>query len=228
MLALILIIAMFAAVVWLPGWWVQQVLERHRRPANRYPGTGGELARHLLDRAGLDAVRVEQSRDGDHYDPDARCIRLRPENYAERSLTAITVAAHEVGHAIQHADGYGPLLWRTRLVKTAARVQRIGAVLMLLMPLALIALKVPRVGLVMLAVGLAALASGVVIHLVTLPVELDASFRRALPILERGGYLKAEDRPAARRILTAAALTYVAASLAGLFNFMWWLRMLRP
>jgi uncharacterized protein len=80
----------------------------------------------------------------------------------------------------------------------------------------------------MLILAIAALASGIVVHLMTLPTELDASFRRALPLLEKGDYLKPEDRPHARRILRAAAFTYVAASLMSLVNFWWWLRILKP
>jgi len=220
-------ILILSAVV-LPGWWVQRVMRRHQQPADRYPGTGGELARHLLDHAGLAAVAVEATEHGDHYDPETRSVRLGAENYRGRSLTAITVAAHEVGHAIQHADGYAPLLWRTRMVRAVQKFQKFGMVLIALMPVVLIALRLPRAGLILLVAGIAALASGIVVHLVTLPTELDASFRRALPLLERGGYLKPEDRRPARRILTAAALTYVAASMMGLVNFMWWMRMLRP
>jgi Zn-dependent membrane protease YugP len=217
-----------AAVVVLPGWWVKRVMRRYHRPADRYPGTGAELARDLLDRLGLEAVPVERTDQGDHYDPEARVVRLSPDNFDGRSLTAITVAAHEVGHAVQHADGYGPLVWRTKLVKAAQRVQRIGVLLIAAMPIVLLALKLPRAGLTLLLFGLAGLASGIIVHLVTLPTELDASFRRALPLLDKGGYLKPEDRRPARRILTAAALTYVAASLMGLLNFWWWLRILRP
>ncbi|PKL95485.1 MAG: peptidase [Gammaproteobacteria bacterium HGW-Gammaproteobacteria-8] len=216
------------AVVVLPGWWVQRVMRRHQQPADRYPGTGGELARHLLDHAGLEVVAVEATEHGDHYDPEARAVRLSEQNHRSRSLTAITVAAHEVGHAIQHADGYAPLLWRTRMVRSVQVFQKFGMVLIALMPIVLLALRLPRAGLILLVAGIAALASGIVVHLVTLPTELDASFRRALPLLERGGYLKPEDRRPARRILTAAALTYVAASMMGLVNFMWWMRMLRP
>ena len=80
----------------------------------------------------------------------------------------------------------------------------------------------------LLVIGLATLASGIIVHLMTLPTEIDASFRRALPLLDKGGYLRPEDRPHARRILTAAAFTYVASSLMGLVNFWWWLRILRP
>lgn len=221
-------IVFLLGIVVLPGWWVQRVMKRYSQPADRYPGTGGQLARHMLDRSGLEAVAVEQTDHGDHYDPEARVVRLSPDNYGSASLTAITVAAHEVGHAIQHADGYQPLLVRTRMVKSIQKFQKLGMVLIALMPVALIALKIPSAGITLLLVGLAALASGIVVHLVTLPTELDASFRRAMPVLVKGGYLKREDHGAARRILTAAAFTYVAASMMGLVNFWWWLRILRP
>lgn len=224
---LLILLALVAAVVFLPQWWIKRVLARYRRPDDRYPGTGGELVQHLLQHAGLESVTVEEGESGaDHYDPNGRCIRLSPEHYHGKSLTAITVAAHEVGHAIQHADGYRPLLWRTRLVETMQRFQRIGMVLLVLAPVAMLALRLPRAGLILLGVAVASLASGVIVHLVTLPTELDASFRRALPILEKGGYLKPEDHRPARRILTAAAFTYVAGALIGLVNFWWWLRLL--
>lgn len=226
---ILIFIALLAAAIFLPQWWVRRVLLRYQTPADRYQGTGGQLARHLLDRLGLESVGVERTDPGaDHYDPEARMVRLSPEHYDQSSLAAITVAAHEVGHAIQHADGYKPLMWRTRLVKSLARLQRLGVILIALMPVAILALRLPRAGIILLVLGLATLASGIVVHLMTLPTELDASFRRALPLLEKGGYLKPGDQPHARRILTAAAFTYVAASLMGLVNFWWWLRILRP
>jgi uncharacterized protein len=226
---LLILIALVAAAIFLPQWWVKRVLRRYQEPENRYQGTGAQLARHLLDHLGLEDVAVETTEPGaDHYDPEARTVRLSPENHDRASLTAITVAAHEVGHAVQHADGYKPLIWRTRLVKGLQKWQRVGVVLIALMPVAILALRLPRAGLMLLILGMATLASGIIVHLMTLPTELDASFRRALPLLEKGGYLKPGDRPHARRILTAAALTYVAGSLMGLVNFWWWLRILRP
>ena len=226
---LIVALILLAAIIFLPQWWVKRVLARYQTPADRYQGTGSQLARHLLDHLGLESVAVEKTeKDGDHYDPEARVVRLSPHNHDHASLTAITVAAHEVGHAIQHADGYRPLIWRTRLVKSLQKFQRLGVILIALMPVAILALRLPRAGIILLVVGLATLASGIIVHLMTLPTELDASFRRALPILEKGGYLKDGDRGHARRILTAAALTYVAASLMGLVNFWWWMRLLRP
>ncbi|MFP4208497.1 MAG: zinc metallopeptidase [Wenzhouxiangella sp.] len=225
----LIVLALVAAVIFLPQWWVKRVLARYRTPRDRYPGTGAELARDLLSRLGLEAVRVERSEPGqDHYDPEERAVRLSPEHYDFGSLTAITVAAHEVGHAVQHADGYRPLLWRTRMVKSLNKLQRVGVILIALMPVVILALRLPSAGVALLVVGLASLASGIVVHLMTLPTELDASFRRALPLLVKGDYLRREDRRHARRILTAAALTYVAASLTGLLNFWYWIRVLRP
>lgn len=224
---ILFVLIAIAAVVFLPQWWVKRVLERHRQPADRYPGTGAELARHLLDQLGLESVGVGECEPGaDHYDPVDRQVRLSPEHYRGASLTAITVAAHEVGHAIQHADGYRPLIWRARLVGLMQRFQRMGVILLALAPVAMLALRLPRAGLILLMMAVAALASGVIVHLFTLPTELDASFRRALPILKKGGYIKVDDRAAARRILTAAAFTYVAGALMGLVNFWWWLRVL--
>lgn len=226
---IVILLALVAAVIFLPQWWVKRVLSRYRTPADRYPRSGAQLARELLERLGLEAVKVERAEPGqDHYDPEARAVRLSPEHYDRGSLTAITVAAHEVGHAVQHADGYRPLIWRTRLVKSLTRLQRLGVILIALMPVVILALRLPAAGVTLLLVGIASLASGIIIHLMTLPTEFDASFRRAMPLLVKGGYLREEDRWHARRILTAAALTYVAASLMGLVNFWWWLRLLRP
>ncbi len=226
---IVIVLLLFAAVIFLPQWWVKRVLTRYQSPRDRYDRSGAQVARDLLERLGLEAVRVERGEPGqDHYDPDARAVRLSPENYDFGSLTAVTVAAHEVGHAVQHADGYRPLIWRTQLVKSLQRFQRLGVILIALMPIVILALRLPAAGLTLLVVGLASLASGIIVHLMTLPTELDASFRRAMPLLVKGGYLRKEDRWHARRILTAAAMTYVAASLMGLVNFWWWLRVLRP
>jgi Zn-dependent membrane protease YugP len=223
---IVLLIVVFA-VVFLPSWWVKRVLKKYRSPDDRYQGTGGELARHLLDKLGLEQVKVEQTDSGgDHYDPRDRTVRLSPEHYSGRSLTAVTVSAHEVGHAIQHADGYKPLIWRTRLVEALQKFQRIGMGLLVLAPIVMLALRLPRAGIILLGMAVAALASGIVVHLVTLPTEFDASFNRALPLLKKGEYLKPQDHRHAHKILTAAALTYVAGALIGLVNFWWWLRIL--
>jgi len=212
-----------------PGFWVRRVLQTYSEPANRYreQGTGAALARHLLDRFELSDVKVEATEMGDHYDPQARKVRLSPDNYNGYSLTAITVATHEVGHAIQHARGEALFDYRQRLVRTAMAGERVGGFLLLAAPVIVLLTKVPQAGLVLLLLAVGTMALGTLVHLVTLPVELDASFNKALPILETGNYLQSGDLPHARRILKAAALTYVAGSLASLLNLGRWLVILR-
>lgn len=209
------------------GWWVQRTMRHYSKPADRYGGTGAQLARHLLARHGLAEVAVEPSDAGDHYDPEARAVRLSPDNYHGRSLTAITVAAHEVGHALQHAQGYAPLRVRERLVRVAAVGQRLGAMMMFATPLIAVGAQHPAPGVVFVVAGLLSMGVAALVHLITLPTELDASFRRALPLLHEGGYLYRSDYPHAERILKAAAYTYVAQSLMSLLNIWAWIRFLR-
>ncbi len=132
-----------------------------------------------------------------------------------------------MGHALQHRLGYQPLTWRTRLAVVAQAVQQLGNGLFILAPLVAGITRAPSSALLMMLAGLASFGSAALVHLLTLPVEWDASFRRALPLLEAGGYLSARDQRAARQILTAAAFTYVAGSLASLLNLWRWLRWLR-
>ena len=215
------------AVIFGPGIWVQRVLAKYSEPANRYAGTGAQLARHLLDKNDLESVKVEQTKDGDHYDPGAKAVRLTPDKFDGRSLTAITVAAHEVGHAIQDRDAYGPLRLRTQLVKATRHVEKLGAGILMVSPFIGALTRVPMLGVLMFLGGLLTLGSSTVIHLVTLPTEFDASFNRALPILEKENILKESDSGHARRILKAAAYTYVSASLMSLLNIARWWAILR-
>lgn len=226
-MAIIVFIVLVLALVFGPGIWVQGVLARYSEPANRYSGTGAELARHLLDQSGLSSVLVEETESGDHYDPEAKAVRLTPDKFSGRSLTAITVAAHEVGHAIQDHQRYAPLLWRTRLVKATRGVERLGAGVLMISPFLGVATRAPGIGLLTFAAGLLTLGISALVHFITLPTEFDASFGRALPMLKQYKVLKAVDTPHARKLLTAAALTYVSASLMSLLNIARWLAILR-
>ncbi|NNE82555.1 MAG: zinc metallopeptidase [Alphaproteobacteria bacterium] len=224
---LILLGILLVAAVFGPSLWAKAILAKHGDDRADFPGTGGELARHLLDEAGLSEVAVEATDAGDHYDPTTQAVRLSPDNFDGRSLTAVTVAAHEVGHAIQNGDNYGPLLARTNLIKSTQWLQRLGSIIVFAAFGLGAVVGSPILALVGVGAGIATMGSTVVVHLVTLPVEFDTSFNRALPILDRGGYLPRQDLPAARRILKACALTYVASSLAGLLNLWRWIRYLR-
>ena len=210
-----------------PQLWTKYVFNKYRAHRKEYAGTGGELARHLLDRCGMKEVRVETTELGDHYDPQAKVVRLTPENYNGKSLTAITVAAHEVGHAIQDKTCYQPLQERTKLIRVAQGAEKIGSFVMIGIPIMAGLTRSPAGGLLVFMAGLAVMSIGALVHLVTLPVEWDASFRRALPVLEQGHYISQKDLEGAREILTAAALTYVAASLAGLLNVWRWIMIMR-
>ncbi len=224
---IVLFIVLLLSLVFLPGLWVRRVLERYSVPDDRYSGTGAQLARHLLDLHGLQKVAVEPTEAGDHYDPMEKAVRQTPDKHDGRSLTAITVAAHEVGHAIQDQEAYAPLRFRTWLVRLAGPLQKLGAGVLMVSPFIGAITRLPQLGVLMFAAGFLSLATSAIVHLVTLPTEFDASFGRALPLLERHAILKKVDRPHARRLLTAAAMTYVAASLMSLLNIARWWAILR-
>ena len=223
----VLLLLLILIVLIGPQLWTKWVFNKFRGHREDYAGTGGELARHLLDRFEMAHVQVETTELGDHYDPQAKAVRLLPDHYHGKSLTAVTVAAHEVGHAIQDRTGYGPLHERTKLIRLAQGAERAGSFVMIGIPIVAGLTRSPAGGLLVLLAGLAVMSLGALVHLVTLPVEWDASFRRALPILEQGQYIPPKDMEGARTILTAAALTYVAASLGGLLNVWRWIMLMR-
>lgn len=210
-----------------PRLWVRQAMARHAAVRPDLPGTGGELARHLLDRFGLQSVAVETTQDGDHYDPGEKVVRLTPDNHDGRSITAVAVATHEVAHAIQHAQGSALLAWRTRLATFLVTFDKVATVILITAPLVAAITHAPALGLMQFGLAVAMLGLGLIVHLVTLPLEFDASFGKALPILTADGYLDPRDLPAARGVLRAAAFTYVAGALIGLLNFLRLLRIIR-
>lgn len=218
----ILLILIFGGLIFGPLTWTKWIMRRHGQERSDFPGTGGELARHLLDLAGLRHVPVEVTAQGDHFDPEAKAVRLSQNNYSGKSVTAVAVAAHEVGHALQDQEGYQPLIMRTRLARAAFWFEQIARVVILLAPATVIAS--PRLALLQVVAGVLIMAGRVVINVITLPVEFDASFKRALPILIGGSYLKGEDINAAQSVLRAAAMTYLASALASLLNVLRWFR----
>jgi Zn-dependent membrane protease YugP len=224
---ILLFLAVVLGLAMLPQLWVRNVIARHSADRPDIAGTGGQFARHLLDEMKLHHVKVEETDLGDHYDPDAKAIRLSPPNMHGRSLAAVVIAAHETGHAMQDATGYGPLQARTRLARQAIRIEKVGAIVMLAAPIMLVLARTPQVLLLEIAAGVVILGMSLAMHAFTLPVEFDASFRRALPVLKAGRYIPDADMPAARKILKAAAFTYVAAAAMSLLDVARWIRVLR-
>ncbi|MBL8578260.1 MAG: zinc metallopeptidase [Mesorhizobium sp.] len=225
MLAVFAVLLLVAVV--LPQLWVRHTIGRHQAERPDLDGTGGELARHLLNRFDLDDVKVEITDKGDHYDPGAKVVRLLEKHYNGRSLSAVAIAAHEVAHAIQDARGERMLAVRQRLAKFAMATDKFAGVFFIAAPILAGLARTPVAFLALVGLGIAFLAVRVVVDLVTLPVETDASFKKALPILESGGYLGPADMPAVRSVLRAAAFTYLAGALISLVNLARWVRLLR-
>jgi hypothetical protein len=215
-------------LIYLPSMWVRIVMNRHARQRDDLPGTGAELAVHLIRRFDLDAVSVEQTTvRNDHYDPVAGVVRLSPENFNGKSLTAVAVAAHEVGHAIQFKRGESISLLRHKYLPTAMRLKKAGILVFTLVPIAAFIVKLPAVIVAMVAIGLGLQLLGAMAYLIVLPEEWDASFSKALPILVDGEYVADGDLPAVASVLKAAALTYFSGALADLVNIGRWLLILR-
>ncbi len=203
------------------------VIKRHQKPVADMPGTGGELAVHLLKQLKIHDVQVTSSESGDHYNPVAGKIALLEEHYTGKSLAAIAIAAHEVGHVIQHKQNMPLFRWQGRLAKLAVGSEKLGVMALMAIPLVGGLLRIPHPVIALLAIGVGSLVIGVVVHLVTLPIEFDASFNKALPLLVEGQYINQTQVAATQQILRAAALTYVAATLASILNIWRWLAILR-
>lgn len=225
-LHLLLGIAVGLVVLLGPQAWRRRVCLRHDRPREDLPGTGGELALHLLNRSGLGDVVIEPSVAGDEYDPGARAVRLSPAVLEGRSVTAAATAAHVVGHALQHHVAARPLEIRVRLNAVGAFAQKAGAAAVIAVPFVAVLTQMPSVGLGMLLLGLVSLSVPVIVNLLVLPLELDASFGWAFPVLARG-YLAPRDLLDAREVLLACAVTELADSLAVIPDFRRWIALLR-
>ncbi|MEZ6188153.1 MAG: zinc metallopeptidase [Planctomycetota bacterium] len=179
------------------------------------------MAARILRENQIDDVRIEPVAGSlsDHYDPSSKTLRLSESVYGSRSLSAAGVAAHEVGHAIQHADGYAPLGFRSAWVPVASYGGRLSLIVIML---AFFLGGVQTVaGTAAAWVGIGLMGTTTVFTLLTLPVEFDAS-RRAMKSLREGRILEGEELSAARKVLTAAALTYVAAFVTSLLTLLYY------
>lgn len=181
--------------------------------------TGAQVARHLLDSQGLYDVKIEetQGRLGDHYDPRDRTLRLSQDVYHQPSVAAAGVAAHEMGHAMQHAKGYGPLQLRTAIVP-AVQFSSSLAPFIFIAGFLLGFTQLAWAGIILFGVA-------VVFSLITLPVEFDAS-KRAKALLVSNGILFAEERQGVDKVLNAAALTYVAAAVAAIGQLLYFVTLM--
>ena len=188
---------------------VKRTYAKYKDSINSRRITGADAARWVLDRNGLSDIRIEHISGSltDHYDPQARVLRLSDDVYGSCSTVAVGVACHEVGHAIQHAQNYAPIRIRTAIVPITNIGSRIAVPLILI---GLILCSFGEIFITIAYVGVAAFGLATVFQLVTLPTEFNAS-RRALKTIDETGLLRGEEYTEAKKVLTAAALTYVAA-----------------
>jgi len=226
-LLLIIGLVLVLALIFGPQYWVKYVIRKHGRPRKDFPGTGGELAQHFISEFNIPNAKVEITDQGDHYDPRDRTVRLLPSHYDGRSVAAIAIAAHEIGHAIQHAEGDSLLAWRQRLATFAGITDKFASIFFLIAPILALVVCSPGAFFTMILIGVSFIAVRLLVHIVTLPVEFDASFNKALPLLQHGEYLHRDDIPAVKQVLRAAALTYVSVALASLLDLARWIRIIR-
>lgn len=206
---LLLIPAMLLAMV--AQMKVKSTFNRFLQVANHRGLTGADVARQILSANGLSHVPVEQVAGSlsDHYDPRDTTVRLSPEVFGGRSIASVSVAAHEVGHAIQHAEFYKPMTIRAAIFP-AVNLSSNAA-----MPLAILGLIMGFTPLI--DIGILLFTIVVAFHMVTLPVEFNAS-SRAIAQLVQGGFIYEEEQPLAKKVLSAAAMTYVAAAAVAIMQ----------
>ncbi|MGL4637622.1 MAG: zinc metallopeptidase [Beijerinckiaceae bacterium] len=220
-------VVLLLVLIFVPSWWIRHVLKQHQVERDDLQGSGADIARHLLDQADLAHIKVEETDQGDHYDPSEGVIRLSKEHHDGRSIAALAVATHEVSHALQHAHGDRMFALRQRIAPSVIWFERAAQIMFFLIPLLGAVARSPVIAAIQVVMVVALLGCRLVMHIVTLPVELDASFGRALPILQAGRFIPDDDMPAARKVLRAAALTYVAAALVSLIDITRLIRILR-
>lgn len=226
-MTVVLAIALVVVIIFGPSLWVRYIIHKHNGHIADMPGTGGELAQHLIERFELSGVTIKvTASDQDYYSPEEKVVGLSPEVYHSKSLSAVAIAAHEVGHAIQHCRKEKVSRLRDRYSGLAHTAQRIGVFVLSLSPVLGGILRAPAVVAISIGAGFLAMFSSVLLHAAILPEEYDASFGKAMPILSEG-YVPEQYLPAIRQVLTACALTYVASALADMLRIWRWLALIR-
>ena len=198
--------------------WVRSSYKKYSKQRSNSGLTGAQTARMILDRNNLSHVRVEPVAGTltDHYDPRSKVVRLSESNFRESTIAGVSVAAHEVGHAIQDASGYVPMKLRSGLVPI---VNFGGQLWTPLFFMAIITGVSTGIGNLFIQLAVIAFAGVLAFHIVTLPVEINAS-TRAYGLLTRYGILSSTEAGGTKRVLTAAAFTYIAAALTSLLTLL--------
>ena len=203
--------------MFIPSLWVNYILKKYNKILPDMPFTGKELGNKILEEQKLNNVSINPIKQLDHYNPIDKKIHISDDKLNKKSITSIAVVAHEIGHAIQDKENYKPLKLRQSLIEKTMIFQRIGSFLLIIgLPSIFAFTKSPFITFIAALVIMGCLTTNVLIHLITLPVEFDASFKRALPILTK--YVPRENMYQCKSVLRAAALTYLAQSIVSIFR----------
>ncbi len=222
------VIIAFVIVIYAPQIWVRYVLKKHHEHIENMPGTGGELASYLLEKYELNEVElVKGLKENDHYNPSSNTVCLSPEVYTGKSLSAVAVAAHEVGHAIQFNRNEPVSRLRGKYLNKAHQIRQIGIFILISIPIVTLIFRVPYIAFLTAIIGVITMLASVSMYVAILPEEWDASFNKALPMLEHDNLIPIKHMPAIRQVLKACALTYVAAALADVLSLWRWLAIIR-
>ena len=197
--------------------WVTYILKKNNETLPDMPFTGEELGLKILKENKLENVLIEPIKQVDHYNPLEKKVRISIDKLHKKSITSIAVVAHEIGHAIQDKENYKPLLLRQKLIEKTIIFQKVGSFLLIIgLPSIFAITKNPLITFLAAIIIMGCLSTNLLIHLITLPVEFDASFKRALPILQK--YVPKENMRQCRSVLRAAAFTYLAQSIVSIFR----------
>ena len=200
-----------------PSLWVNYILKKYNKYLPDMPFTGKELGYKILQEQNISNVLIKSIKQMDHYNPIEKKIHIGEDKINKKSITSIAVTVHEIGHAIQDKENYKPLKLRQSLMEKTLMFQRLGSFLLIIgLPSIFTLTKSPFITLIAAIIIMGCLSTNVLIHLITLPVEFDASFKRALPILKK--YVPSENLKQCRSVLRAAAFTYLAQSIVSIFR----------
>ena len=199
-----------------PGLWVNYTLNKYDDALPNMPFTAKEFGLNLLKEQNLDEVNIEDTKIGDHYDTGSKTVRVKPDRLDKKSITSITVMCHEIGHAIQHKENYPPLIRRQKIISKTEWLNKLSSLLLYAgIPTILATGAIPFIRVCVIIIFVSILIN-VVSHLITLDVELDASFKRAMPILENK--IPKEYHSSCKSILRVCAFTYVISSLTTILD----------
>ena len=223
---MILYFIIFLLLSVFPMLWLNYVFNKNDKILINMPFNGQEFGNLILEEKGLNNVLIEETSVGDHYDLNEKKVKILNGRLNKKSLTSISIICHEIGHAIQHQENYKPLKNRTIIVKSTAWITQIGNSILLIGIPFIFATGATSLIKTSLIIVLISLIIGVFIHIITLDVEFDASFNRAMPIIKEK--IPEEYHNACRSVLLAAAFTYVVGTIRNFISLRYiWLLLSR-